>query len=468
MIRSRTVAATMAMILAPVTPVTMTLAIATPGVIGLASCSGSDPGAGVPTYRVDSRTFRREVPSDGTLEAVEATPIAAPQDARMPLKIAWMVKDGSRVSGDQVVIRFDPTEMSDRLDDGLDSTAQARKRIGKERATAATAQRKRDREAAMAESEMRASTDFNAQLDEEELGIFSRNEIIESRIDQDLSSAKMDHARAAKGIERSVSSGKLEVLRVQERQAAMNVSEARKGLSLLEVTAPHAGILVAKKDWNGRLKSVGDTVWPGQKIAEIPKDEAMEARVFVLETDGGALEVGMKATVTIESHPDRSYAASIARVETLAQPRFKDVPVQYFTVTLSLDKTDEVMKIGQRVRASILVAETEAIAVPRQAVFQDGGKSYVYRRVSAAAGAQSRGKNSSGFDKIEVELGAGTAGRVIVTSGLADGDEIALRQPDMPQPDDGDGDDSETARAERQTDGAGEDGSGSEETHASR
>lgn len=417
------------------------------GALTQVSCSSSDRTSDVPTHRVASENFRREVPSDGTLEAVEATPVTAPQDARMMLKIAWMVEDGSRVDGDQVVIRFDPTEMTDRLRDGLDSTSQARKRIGKEQATAASAQRKRDRDAAMAESEMQASAEFASGLGDEESAIFSRNEIIESQIDQALASAKMDHARAAKGIERSVSSGKLDVLRVQERQAAMKVSQAEKALSLLEVSAPHAGILVAHRDWNGRVKSVGDTVWPGQKIAEIPKDEAMEAKVFVLEADGGALEVGMKATVIIESRPDRRYAASIARIETLAQPRFKDVPVQYFTVTLSLEKTDhEVMKIGQRVRAAILVAESEAITVPRQAVFQDGGKSHVYRRVAPST---AKGSDQSGFEKVEVELGAGTAGRVIVTTGLDEGDEIALRRPDMPDEDQDDDPDSEDQHASR-------------------
>lgn len=386
---------------------------------GQVSCSGAEESAEIPTYRVQTASFRREVPADGTLEATQASPIAAPQGARMALKIAWMVEDGQRVAEGQVVVRFDPTEMSDRLADGLDRTAQARNRIGKERATSASSQRKRDREAAMAEAEMKAAQEFSY---DDDTGIFSRNEVIESQIDRDLASAKMDHARAAKGIERSVSSGKLDVLRVQERQAKLEVSQSREALGMLEVTAPHAGIFLAQRDRRGRSMSVGDTTWPGQKIAEIPRDESMEAKVFVLEADGGALEAGMKATLIIESRPDREYAAEIARIETLAQPRFPDVPVQYFVVTLSLAETERaIMKIGQRVRATILVAESEAIAVPRQAVFQDGGKSYVYRR-SAAGSAR-------GFEKVQVDLGASTAGRVAVASGLEAGDEIALARP---------------------------------------
>jgi multidrug efflux pump subunit AcrA (membrane-fusion protein) len=369
----------------------------------------------VPTYRAVTETFRREVPADGNLEAVQATPILAPRDARMPLKIAWLVEDGARVVKGDVVVRFDPDEMKERLRDGHRSVEQAKKRIIKERTTAASARRKRERESALAEREMQAAEEFEF----DDRGILSRHDVIESHIDSELAEARMDHAKKAKQVERSVSSGKLDVLRVQERQAEMVVTRANDALQNTEVVAPNSGLVLLHRDWRGRRRTVGDTVWPGRKIAEVPEDEAMQARVYVLEADGGNLEAGMKATLVLESRPGREYAAKIERVETLAQPRIAEVPVQYFAVVLALEETDrEHMKLGQRVRAMILLGEVEAIAVPRQAVFAEGKRSYVHRR-----------NGTGGFDRVEVELGDGTAGRVIIASGLQVGDEIALREP---------------------------------------
>lgn len=368
----------------------------------------------VPTHRVAKQELRREVPADGNLKAVQATPILAPAEARMALKIGWIVEDGARVKDGEVVVRFDPTEMKERLRDGNDSRLQARKRITKEKVTASSSRRRRDRDAQLAEKEMEAARDF--QYTEED-DVFSRNEILESKIDSELAEAKLAHARAAEKIERSVSGGKLDVLRVQEKQAAMHVSRAEKALSMLELTAPQAGIVLLHRDWRGRQLAIGDSVWPGQKIAEVPGDATMEAEVYVLEADGGALEVGMKAVVTLEASPGSEYEAEIKQVDKLAQPRNPEVPVQYFKVVLTLAKTDPAMKIGQRVRARVLVEETEAVAVPRQAVFSKGKKFFVYR------------KSGSEFEKVEVELGAGTAGRVIVSKGLTEGDEIALRDP---------------------------------------
>jgi len=92
--------------------------------------------------------------------------------------------------------------------------------------------------------------------------------------------------------------------------------------------------------------------------------------------------------------------------------------VQYFGVTIALDKTDPaIMKPGQRVQATLVLDQEDAIVVPRQAVFTKESKSIVYR------------KTATGFEPVTVELGAATAGRVVIKSGLGDGDTIALRDP---------------------------------------
>ena len=370
----------------------------------------------VPTFTVSEAQFLREIPADGVLQAVDTTPIAAPQDVRMPLKIAWLMEDGSRVKSGDVVVRFDPSEMEELLHNSRQSTLQAASRINKERQLSRSSREKRDRDAAMAESQMKAAKEFESVDDE----VFSRHEIIESKIDVELAGARMAHAKRVKKIERSVSAGKLEVLEVQQRQALMQVKRAEGGLAQIQLATPHAGLLLLRRDWRGKVLAVGDTVWPGQNLAEIPADAAMEAEVFVLEADGGRLEENMKATIAVESVPDRTFTGIIKRVDKLAKPRNPKVPVQYFAVIISIDETDrELMKIGQRVRATIVEGESEALVIPRQAVFTERGEQFVYR------------KTATGFERVVVKLGPSTPGRVVVDEGLATGDEIALRDPEI-------------------------------------
>jgi multidrug efflux pump subunit AcrA (membrane-fusion protein) len=69
------------------------------------------------------------------------------------------------------------------------------------------------------------------------------------------------------------------------------------------------------------------------------------------------------------------------------------------------------------VHATLTLDRRSAIAVPRQAVFEKAGKTIVYRR------------GEHGFAPVAIELGAATPGRVAITSGLAEGDVIATRDP---------------------------------------
>jgi len=147
----------------------------------------------------------------------------------------------------------------------------------------------------------------------------------------------------------------------------------------------------------------------------------MQAKIYVLEADAGGLAPGLPATVVVEAHPGREFPAKIKKVDTLAKRRTGWIPVQYFGTTLELDATDAtVMKPGQRVRAVLsLDRQPNAISVPRNAVFDKGGKRVVYKR------------EGSRFRAVQVELGPAAVGRVVVVGGLEAGDVIALRDPEQ-------------------------------------
>ncbi len=371
--------------------------------------------AQVPTFEVEpAATFVRRVRAEGLLEAVEATPITAPQDSKRPMKIAWVAEDGHAVKEGELVVEFDASEMERTLADSQDDVASSNKRMKKEQGSARANEAKRDVTAALSDSEAAVAREFET----DDADILSRNEIVESSIDVELAEAKARHARRVKDIERAVSSKQLDLLSIQKDVSSRAVERAEEGLAKLQVKAPHDGLLVLQRNWRGDPVRVGDTVWMGQKLAELPHVATLQAKVHVLEADAGNLAVGLPAELVVDAHPSRTYEATLEKMDTLAQPKHHDVPVHYFGVTLKLATTDpETMRIGQRVQATILVEQPNALVVPRQAIFEHDGKSIIYKRVLG------------GFDPVEVELGTASAGRVVVTSGIEAGDEVALRDP---------------------------------------
>jgi len=369
----------------------------------------------VPEMRVARGDFVLRVPAQGNLRAVKATPVSVPVGVPGPFRIAWLAPDGSRVRAGEVVIRFDPTEMVKSLADARDDGASSALKIGKQEARGEAEIDKLDRDARLAREELEAARQFQ----KKDETLYSRHEIIESDIDQDLAQDKEEHARGARQTRAVLGATERELLAIEQRRAAQKRLQAEQGLRALEVAAPHDGVLILKRDFRGQLVRVGDSVWNGQPLAEIPELDEMEAEVYVLEADAGGLAPGKRATVVLESRPGVVWPATIRRVDPLAKPRLRGSPVQYFAVILTLAKTDpRVMKPGQRVRATLFLDERkDVLALPRQAVFEQEGKTVVYVR------------RGGSFQAAEVVLGPASMGRVVVEKGIAPGDEVALVDP---------------------------------------
>ena len=178
------------------------------------------------------------------------------------------------------------------------------------------------------------------------------------------------------------------------------------------------GTLITSENTNPDYRRLRNVVEEIAIASGVPVPE-----LYVLEADAGDLVVGLPAELVIEAYPEHVHAATLTKIDTLAKPRHQDVPVQYFAVTLSLPATDPAtMKVGQRVRATLVLEQGDAIVVPRQAVFERDGRMFVHRQDGAR------------FEEVEVKLGSSSAGRVVITEGLTEGDRIALRDPEGPGP----------------------------------
>ncbi len=382
-------------------------------VIGLGLGRGR-PGE-VPTLVVSPGRFLQRVTAEGNLSAATSTPLSAPVTGNRRQKIAWIIADGSRVAKGEVVVRFDPTDAEQERDGGIAERDKLDQRLSKARREREATVKNLGRDAAQADAEATNARRFQS-LD---TSVFSRNQILESSIDTELASERAAFAEGSKQVKAELAGTDIELLEIQRRKAELSIDEAARGLAELAVVAPHDGIVVLERDWRGTPPRVGETAWPGRTLATLPDLAAMQAEVFVLEADAGGLAAGQAATVVVEARPEVALRARVTSVDPVAQRRVGWVPVQFFRAVLTLDDPAAAdLKPGQRVKAEITVAElAQAIAIPRQAVVRVDGEARVYRL------------EGGDFQPVAVELGATTLARVVVTSGLAAGDVIALRDP---------------------------------------
>jgi HlyD family secretion protein len=378
-----------------------------------AACGGEAPD--VATYRVEPAAFSRRVTAEGTLQAVKATPVAVPQNATAPMKVSWVADDGALVHSGDTIIRFDRRAFEDLLLNGREDHSTASNKLDEANAQSSATRTNLGRDARLAQADLEAARRYR--FDDGE--VFSRFARIEAEVDQELAVNRKRHAEEVLGVRDDLARVERDLLAIEDRRAGLKIRQAEEGLRALEVVAPHDGLLVLERNWRGELPRVGDTMWRGQPVGEIPELDSMQAQVFVLEADAAGLAAGQKATLFLEADPSSRFEGTIKSVDKVARPRIPRQPVQYFGVTIALERTNpRLMKPGARVRALLeLEKNARAFAIPRQALFDKDGRKLVYRRKGTA------------FEPVEVTAGTSSAGRVVITKGLAAGDVIALQDP---------------------------------------
>ena len=377
-----------------------------------ASCGGPAP---VPTYEVVPRDFSHRVTAEGFLRSTDVTLVQVPTEAPQGGAILWRADDGIQVKEGEVVALLDRDEME--------------RRVKKEEADLASAQVRRDRTVVEGEArvdevtsrrhEAELELDLAERFRRVDRDLYSRREIIQSEIDEELARVRQDQAGELQKQHRDLAATELVLVDVDRRRAADEVRRVRRQLDALEVKAPRAGILTWVRDDKGDLPQIGEQVWRGQTLAEIPTLSELGIEAFVVEADFGGIVPGREATVTLDAHPELSYRARVTRVDPVAQRRLEGSPSLFFQVQLELEKTDlSVMKPGQRVTASILVEEVaNALVVPRQALFSEEGAYVVYR----ATGRD--------FERTPVQISALARGLAVIASGLDAGSRVALAEP---------------------------------------
>jgi RND family efflux transporter MFP subunit len=373
----------------------------------------------VPTQVVVRRPFRNEVVAFGHLQAVRSTPVTVPAEVQGGMRIAWLASAGKVAKGD-VLVRFDPTDAESQLADGQSDQGTALTKLRKARAEGTQSASLLGVDRKVAEEALQRAEDVAPS----DALIFSRSEILEGRIDRGLLQKRAETTEAKRRPTERLSAADAALAAIEGRKADLRVRQARRTLQALEVRAPYDGILVFPMSWRGDVVRVGDTVWPSQPLAELPDLSSLEARVFVLEGDAAGLAVGRSAQVQVEGRAGLPIAAKVSRVDALAKSRQRQSPVKYFETVLTFDDAGAAaLKPGQKVRATLLLGELpDALVVPRGALFEKEGRRFVHRLEGGR------------FRAVDVTVGGRSLGTVVVETGLAPGDRVALQDPERQAP----------------------------------
>lgn len=387
--------------------------------------------AGVETYRlrrVDASTnlpmaparkgdFSVIVRCRGELKARLSKQVNAPVNVP-DLRIVWAAPPSSPVKAGDVVIRFDPSSAKQQLQEKEAALRQAQATLDQELAQARITgeQDKLD----LATSRYQAE---KARLEASKQEIVSALQGEENKIDLALAEEDMKVKAAASHLHAASDSAKTASLTRLRDQAQADVDLTKKRLSQMEIVAPLSGLIVYlpnySQGWmNAKPFQVGDQVWPGASLAEIPDLNTLEMEGKIEEIDRGRISIGDPARVRIDALPELTLPAKLSALSPLTEQTFEWPPSSSFRGFSAIQKPDPRLRPGMNGSMDLEIDKiAAAISVPSKALFTRNGKPVVFVNGKA------------GFRAMEVRILARNPDEIAI-QGIDPGAMVALVDPE--------------------------------------
>jgi HlyD family secretion protein len=203
----------------------------------------------------------------------------------------------------------------------------------------------------------------------------------------------------------------------QERHRNRHREDVRR----FTIHAPMDGQVVLKTVMRGGNLAqvrVGDELATGQPFLRVVDLSSMQLDANLNQAESELVHIGQPATVRFDAFPDLVLEAHVEAVGALALSGGRRISnyVRQIPVRLAIEGSDSRVIPDLTASADVVFAQQdEALIVPREAVYEEDGKSIVYVR------------QAEGFAAREVALGVASGTQVAVLSGLEAGEEIALQ-----------------------------------------
>jgi HlyD family secretion protein len=377
-----------------------------------AESSGPDTGSTV-VKRVD---FVRSVRLAGTVEAVQATTIAAPRLAgqnQNSLVIMRLIKAGTTVKPGDPLVEFDRQEQIrnalDRKAELNDFDQQIKKRLADEAAAKASD----DSTLKQAESTLE-----RARLELLKNDMLPKLQAEKNTLAFEEAQAKLKQLQETYNLKREAAAADIRIIEIRRARAEATMKQAEGNAERMLIASPLPGVAVIKTTFKNGGNMVefmeGDEVRPGQAVIEVVNPAVMRVRARVNQADMNELRQGQPVRVGLDAYPDLSFSGTVDQISPIGQQSTLSPKVRNFIVLVLVNGAHPNLMPDLTASLDVQLDRISgALVVPRDAVVVEGEHAYV------------RVKRGGSFERQDVTLGPMNTHEVVVNTGLQEGVTVA-------------------------------------------
>ena len=349
----------------------------------------------------------------GELVAGKSMQITAPVNVPN-LQIVWMVDPGSAVKPGDPLIRFDDSGAKQQLQDRIAILKQVQASLDQ-----AIAAERITIEQDKLDEYILGQVVERSKLEASKSEIVSAIQAESNQIDLRIAGERLKVEAAAIALHAASSKSRIASLTSQRDKAKDEVEVVRQRIGKMEVRSPATGIVSfminsSQGSMNAKPFKVGDNVWPGSAIAEIPNLATLRLKGKTEEIDRGRMHVGQDVRILLDPFPEKPFRGKLELISPLTEQSFEWPASRNFRAYASLGQEDTRLRPAMNGRMDVIVDRIQnAISVPAKAVFARDGRPVVLV------------PDNGGLKPVKVEVVARNPDEVAIR-GITEGTEVAL------------------------------------------
>jgi HlyD family secretion protein len=335
-------------------------------------------GTTLPTALARQGEFLVIVSCRGEIVAGRSMVVVAPVNVPN-LQIKWLAEPNSAVKEGEPIIRFDEAGTRRQLQE---------KEAALKQAQAALEQAEADARIKLEQDRLDVASQKHAveraRLEAAKEEIVSAIQAEENRIALGLQRDKYEVQQATLELNTASGQSKIASLRAQRDKVQAEVELANRRLAQMELRSPLSGVVNYQMNYsqgwmNAKPFKVGDSVWAGSGIAEIPDLSTLQLKAKVDEIDRGRIQAGLDVRIVVDPFPEKPFAGKLASVSVLTERSFEEwPPLRNFRAFGDFKDPDPRLRPGMNGRLDIITDRLpNAISVPARAVFTRDGRPIV-------------------------------------------------------------------------------------------
>ena len=270
--------------------------------------------------------------------------------------ISYMAKEGSKVKAGTPILKFDPQELKTQLRDKRNALNEKQKQLAKQeiisreviaevklRQQEAVADLDKARLKADIPAELLASRDYKENkliLKQAELTLLLRNAELQN--------------------EQRVQDTEINILKRETAVLDGEVAQFQNSMDSMTIKAAGEGVVIHTVSHRNNKYEVGDNVWMGGRVMELPDLSQLQVHLEVPERESANIAVGQTVKFVIDAAPDQQFFGEIIALASVIHTKSPSQPARVFDATVSMNSPDlSIMRPGMSVSAEIYL-ENEA------------------------------------------------------------------------------------------------------------